>query len=188
MMVERRIICVVLVLGYLSIGTDFGADRVRVYKKFVLASLLEIIAAVALAIAHAITYVKTGCFCCIRVPRDESNLNCIEIATVLCFRLSWFTFAAASLCFLGSAVFDLGYFRDIWKVKPSFFDNGALLSFYCHEFDLAYYILYSAITSSSTAQVIPHNHADIELGQPCLSNTSFEYRLSEYLLEDKYIV
>ncbi|KAL9666894.1 hypothetical protein QQ045_001238 [Rhodiola kirilowii] len=174
---RMKTVCgVVFVLLLLSVATGIGAESMMRAKNSEVDEQCEyssnsvfplgIIAAWALASAHAIINLETGICCCRGAPRPSAS-NWI-LAPPFCF-LSWFTFVGAFVSLVTGANPIGLYIGDItdtcYEVNPGVFLRDAGFSFVCVSCGMVYYLILYAATTISTAQVIPPNQAGVELGQ-----------------------
>ncbi|KAL3730911.1 hypothetical protein ACJRO7_027863 [Eucalyptus globulus] len=103
-------------LGLLSAAMGFAAEANRIKASEVLsakppqcdyphspAAALGLIAALTLIIAQVIINMATGCICCRRNPHPSTSSGTIA---VICFILSWITFAIVLLLLLAAAALN----------------------------------------------------------------------------------
>jgi hypothetical protein len=159
---ERRVAAVCIFVGFLgllsaALGVAAEAKRIKGSEVQTTSSSeclyprspalgLGLGAALALTIAQITINVATGCLCCRRGPRHQTNPN--WTLALICFLVSWFTYVIAFLLLLtGAALNDQhgeesAYFGNYncYVVKPGVFGGAAMLSIASVVLGVVYYV------------------------------------------------
>ncbi|XP_018467977.2 protein VASCULATURE COMPLEXITY AND CONNECTIVITY isoform X1 [Raphanus sativus] len=186
-MSSKVTMCVVLsLLGLITALTGFAAEATKTkinevtvttsgslcsYERST-AFTLGLNSAVFLIMAQILASVGSGCFCCRKGPSPSRSK---WIISLVCFIVSWFTFAIALLLLLSGAVLNNNHTLEAtspdpyscYIVRTGVFSTASVLSIITIALGIVYYLcLNSSNQNVGGTRTVANQGGGIAMGQP----------------------